>query len=42
MVCVFFQIPLQVGATTTSTPLVGRAATAAAEVTNTVVWLTEA
>jgi len=40
MIVVFFQLPMQLGPTLGSVnPVNGRAATAAAEVTNTIEWL---
>lgn len=39
MICLFFQLPMVNGPTTTFVPFNGVAATAAAEVTNTVEWL---
>lgn len=39
MICVFFQLPMVNGPTTTFNTVNGVAATAAAEVTNTVEWL---
>jgi hypothetical protein len=41
MICSFFQLPLQLGATTPSAGNIinGTASTAAAEVTNTIEWL---
>lgn len=40
MICVFFRLPLTGIQAATFTPLNGRAATAAAEITNTVEWIT--
>lgn len=39
MVCSFFQLPLQLGPSSAANVINGKAATAAAEVTNTIEWL---